>query len=239
MSKRKFIFEDDDDDDSSESDVDTADPSPLSANSEEEDQYDTQTCKEIDLTTHAVRDYDDTEDNMTEKERREMEAFIDSDDEHDGESAFGSEHYHKDRCDSEAEEGIEVQEFLQALEANKKREQEREERLRNGIQPFNHLTLFDMFTRKPARVKFATTEQPTMVPQNMDTTMFSKRRHTSKPVKAFRYTATKKTRLICTKRGCGNYRETSQWLCVSCNEEQCQASNKKKKKKKKRNKVNR
>lgn len=258
MSKRKFIFDDEDDDDSDIEHEPRLENSttlpPISAgsddeseDSEESEEYEsedsdayesesknTKKCKEIDLTTHATRDYDHQEDNMTEQERREMEAFINSDE--DDQGAFGSKQFHKDRCDSEEEEEVAVQEFLQALEANKRREQQREERLRKGIKPVNHLTLFDMYN--PGRARIAITKQQGTVSRKIDTTMFSKRRHTSKPVKEFRYVATKKQRLICTKRGCGNYRETSQWLCMYCTEEKRQESNKKKKKKK-RNKIKR
>lgn len=245
MSKRKFIFDDDDDDDDSDIEYEpngttlsTCRKSEESEDSEEDESDDkesknTKKCKEIDLTTHATRDYDHQEDNMTEQERREMEAFIDSDE--DDQGAFGSKQYHKDRCDSEEEEEVAVQEFLQALEANKRREQQREERLRNGIRPVNHLTLFDMYN--PGRARIAITNRQETVQRKIDTTMFSKRRHTSKPAKEFRYVATKKQRLICTKRGCGNYRETSQWLCMYCTEEKRQESNKKSKKK--RNKIKR
>lgn len=267
MSKRKFIFDDDDDDDddiehepnttlppistgSEESEEDESEEDESEENESEENESEegeseegesddkesknTKKCKEIDLATHATLDYDHQEDNMTEQERREMETFIDSDE--DDQGAFGSKQYHKDRCDSEEEEEVAVQEFLQALEANKRREQQREERLRNGIKPVNQLTLFEMYN--PGRARITITKQQGTVQRKIDTTMFSKRRHTSKPVKEFRYVATNKQSFICTKRGCGNYRETSQWLCMYCTEEKRQES-KKSKKNKKRNKIKR
>ena len=181
------------------------------------------------------RDYEHKEDKMTKKERKEMAKFIDLNE--DQGSAFGGDQFCKDQHDSEAEEEMAVQEFLEALEANKKREQQREERIRQGIRPRDQMTLFDMYARNHVRQPRMVMDKKEKPDPTIDTARFTKRRHTSKPVKEFRCVVTKKQRLICTKHGCGNYREPSQWLCFYCNEEKRLQS--KPKKKKKRTSVNR